>query len=204
MYKKALAHFKKTDPILHSIGLQIEPFQITSREKVEDHFFALCGEIVGQQLSGKAANTIFNRFVSLFPDKKVTPEQTLKIPDVAIRAAGTSWAKVRYIKDLAQKTLTQDIHLEQISKLKDREVIAELTKIKGIGAWTAEMYLMFTLGRPDVFSFGDLGLQNAIQKVYKMKKKPTIKQMEKLVKKWTPFRTYAAMILWKSLDNKAK
>jgi DNA-3-methyladenine glycosylase II len=204
MYRKALQHFKTTDPVLFSVSLTVRPFEGTARHKVEDHFFALCGEIIGQQLSGRAADKIFERFVKLFPNKKVTPEFTLTIQEEKLREIGTSWAKARYIRDLAQKVLNREVHLEKIRKLMDEDVIAELTKVKGIGRWTAEMYLMFTLGRPDVFSFGDLGLQNAIKKVYKLKNKPTIKLMERLSKKWVPYRTYAARILWASLDNKVQ
>jgi DNA-3-methyladenine glycosylase II len=204
MFKKAVLHFKTADPIIYAVSLTLEPFEGSQRHKVEDHFFALCGEIIGQQLSGKAADKIFSRFIELFPDKKVTPEFTVKIPEEKLREIGTSWAKARYIRDLAQRVLEKQVHLEKISKLSDEEVIIELTKVKGIGRWTAEMYLMFTLGRQDVFSFGDLGLQNAIKKVYKLKNKPTAKQMEKLSRKWAPYRTYAARILWASLDNQPK
>ena len=202
MYKKAVLHFKSSDPILFELTKTITPFSGSGRHKIEDHFFALCGEIIGQQLSGKAADKIFDRFINLFPNQKVKPELVVKIPDEKLRAIGTSWAKAKYIKDLAQKVLDREVHLEKISKLADNDVILELTKVKGIGSWTAEMYLMFTLGRPDIFSFGDLGLQNAIKKVYKLKNKPTVKQMEKLSKKWIPYRTYAARILWASLDNR--
>ncbi len=112
-----------------------------------------------------------------------------------------SWSKVRFVRDLADKVSAKFIQLPQLAQLSNEEVITELTKVKGIGPWTAEMFLMFTLGREDVFSFGDLGLAKAIQKLYNLKQKPTRKQLEKITKKWSPYRTHAALVLWKSLDG---
>ena len=126
----------------------------------------------------------------------------MKIPDQKIRDAGLSWAKVKYLKDLADKVKNKVIHLEKLDTLSNEEVITELTKVKGIGPWTAEMFLMFTLGREDVFSHGDLGLKNAIKKLYGFKKDPTRKQVEKIIARWTPYKTYACRILWKSLEIK--
>src|SRR3989344_6406809 len=165
MFSKAIKHFKVTDPILFKAAIKLNPIEIEKKE-IENHFLALCSEIVGQQLSGKAADVIFDRFLNIFPNKKVTPQLVLRIPDEKFRAVGMSWAKARYIKDLANKVATEEVILENIKELKDEEIVTTLTKIKGIGRWTVEMYLMFSLGRPDVFSFGDLGLQNGIKKVY--------------------------------------
>ncbi|MBI3559512.1 DNA-3-methyladenine glycosylase 2 family protein, partial [Candidatus Gottesmanbacteria bacterium] len=109
--------------------------------------------------------------------------------------------KTRFIRDLAHQVLTKSVQLDQLAQLSDQDVIVELTKVKGIGPWTAEMFLMFTLGREDVFSYGDLGLRKAIKKLYGFKKDPTVKQMDKIVHKWKPFRSFAARILWKSLDS---
>ena len=108
--------------------------------------------------------------------------------------------KVKYIKDLAQKTLDKTLDLSKLTNMTDGDVLTELTKVKGIGPWTAEMFLMFTLGREDVFSHGDLGLKNAIKKLYGFKKDPSKKQVEKIVNKWSPYRTFACRILWKSLE----
>ena len=115
-----------------------------------------------------------------------------------------SWAKARYIKNLAQTVTDGTVNLDNIASYDDEGVIAELTKVKGIGPWTAEMFLMFSLARQDIFSLGDLGLRKAIQKLYAFKKKPTDKQIEKLSKKWIPYRTCAARILWRSLDLEIK
>ena len=190
--KKVLAHFEKVDPVLHKAALQVGLFELDFYNKRQNHFENLCREITNQQLSNKAGDTIFGRFKKLFPKEIPEPELVLKFDDQTIRDVGMSWAKVRYVKDLADKVLKKEVDIENLDKLSDEEVMSELTKVKGIGPWTVEMYLMFTLGRPDVFSLGDLGLKRAIQKLYGMKKEPTKKQMEQMSKKWSPYRTYAA------------
>lgn len=189
-------HFESVDPTLFSVIDHIEPFELV---KYKDYFTCICREIIGQQLSGAVADTIYNRFLKLF-SRTVTPENVLSLSDEKIRKIGTSWSKVAYLKDLAQKIRSGELNLKTIATRSDDEVIRELSKVKGIGPWTAEMFLMFTLGREDVFSYGDLGLRRAMQKLYKFKKEPTIKQMEKIVIKWKPYRTYAARILWQSLE----
>lgn len=199
MMKKALAHFRTVDPILFSVAQTIilEEHAIRSPNR---YFVSLCSEIIGQQLSGKVADVLFDRFEKLFPKRKVTPQRVLATSEAALRGTGMSWSKARFIRDLAQHALTKSVKLGQLAQLPDQEVIKELTKVKGIGPWTAEMFLMFTLLREDVFSYGDLGLRKAIKKLYGFKKDPTVKQMEKIVNKWKPYRTWAARILWKSLE----
>ncbi len=200
MHKKIVEHFKKVDPVLHAVIEKIGLLEKLEIRKPDFYFESLCGEIVSQQLSGKAADTIFGRFKNLFPKEKITPKNVLKIPDQKMRNAGMSWSKVKFIKDLAKKVLDKDLKLAKLDKLSEDEVIVELTKVKGIGPWTAEMFLMFTLQRENVFSHGDLGLRKAIKNLYKFKKEPTKKQIEKIVQKWHPYRTYASRILWKSLE----
>lgn len=197
MYKKALKYFKRVDPILYQVGLKIEP---TSPSKTDNYFLSLCREITGQQLNGKVAYIIFDRFQNLFPDKEISPKEILKIPDEKLRKIGLSGSKVKYIKDLAKKVNDREVVLENLENLEDEEVIKELVKVKGVGKWTAEMFLMFSLARPDIFSTGDLGLKNAIIKLYSLKEKPTEKQLLKISKKWSPYRSYASLILWKSID----
>ncbi len=200
MTKNALAHFHSVDPILYSVSQTITLEEQAIR--LPKHYFAsLCSEIIGQQLSGRVADVLFERFEKLFPRKRVTPRAVLKLTDETLRATGMSWSKARFIKDLARHIVTHSISLPSLDALSDSEVIATLTRVKGIGPWTVEMFLMFTLGREDVFSYGDLGLRRAIKKLYGFKKDPTVKQMEKIVIKWKPYRTYAARILWKSLDG---
>jgi len=199
MDKKILLHFQSVDPILASLIEKVGPLTIS---KSTDYFFHLCREIIGQQLSGKVADVIFARFEKLFSHKKITPQTVLKYSEETLRSTGMSWSKTRFIRDLAQTVVNKDINLEQLAQRNNEEVIKELTKVKGIGPWTAEMFLMFTLGREDIFSHGDLGLRRAIQKLYHFKKEPTRKQIEKISRKWSPYRTYACRILWNSLDQK--
>lgn len=197
--KKALSHFKKADPVLHKAAITLEIPELFPRK---DHFYSLVRAITNQQLSGKAADTIFGRVLKLLPKEKLDPKEILKLPDDTLRSAGLSYGKISYLKDLAYRTVNKQIPFGSFENLPEEEIILELTKIKGIGVWSAEMFLMFHLARPDVFSYGDLGLRNAIQKIYKMKKHPTPKEAEKLSKKWSPYRTYASKILWLSLDQK--
>lgn len=190
-------HFKKNDPILHAVipeTLEISHWQ----EK--DLFIALCESIISQQLSVKAADTIFERFQKLFPKEIITPKYTSKLTVEQLRSVGLSGQKARYIQDLAQKVTNKELVLEKLNMLENEEIINELVKVKGVGRWTAEMFLMFALRREDIFSYGDLGLRKAIQKLYGLKKEPTQKQAEKIAKNWIPYRTYACRILWKSLS----
>ena len=199
MNKNVNEHFRKVDPILYAV---IEKVGVFGPKVSDDHFSELCEIIINQQLSDKAAATIFGRFRKLFPQEKITPQALLKLAAEKIRSCGTSNAKVSFLKDLAAKVLAEELRLDQLNKLSDDLIIKKLTKVKGIGPWSAEMFLMFSLGRDDVFSHGDLGLRNAIKKLYKFKKEPTKKQIEKIVEKWKPYRTYACRILWKSLEIK--
>lgn len=196
---KVKKHFQKVDKNLFALACAFDDISI---QHSENYFLSLCREILTQQLAGGAARAIFGRFEKLFLHRDVTPEIILSLSDQTIRDTGASWAKVKYIKDLAKCVKTKIIHLDILEELSDKEVIQELVKVKGIGPWTAEMFLMFSLGRVDVFSYGDLGLRHSLQKLYKMKKEPTVKQMEKITWKWSPYRTYAALLLWRSLDEK--
>jgi DNA-3-methyladenine glycosylase II len=160
----------------------------------------LIEHVVSQQLSVKAADTIFARFVGLFAKKEFpTAKQILKMDDEKIRSAGLSYAKIKYIKSVANAFVSDLIDIEKIRKQSDEEVITELTQIKGIGQWTAEMVLIFTLKRPDVFSIGDLGLRNAITRLYGITDR---KEMISLSESWKPYRSTACWYLWRSLENK--
>ncbi|OIN89385.1 hypothetical protein COW80_01955 [Candidatus Beckwithbacteria bacterium CG22_combo_CG10-13_8_21_14_all_01_47_9] len=141
------------------------------------------------------ADVIFARFEKLFPKKQITPERLLKLTDQQIRDIDTSWAKVKYLKDLARQVNAKTVKLEQLDQLADEAVIKTLTKIKGVGPWTAEMFLIFTLKRENIFSFGDLGLNKAVGKLYGKKKTAAV------VKPWTPYQSFGAMALWHSLDK---
>lgn len=198
MNKKALLHFKKVDPILYSAAINFK-VETHSPKDPSEYFYALCRSIVGQQLSGRVADVIFGRFLKLFPKKNPTPEKILKLKEEEIREVGMSYAKIRSLKDLAQKVKTRELEIERLEKLTDEEVLAQLIRVKGVGPWTAEMFLMFTLGREDLFSHGDLGLKNGIKKLYGLEN-PSREEIEKLSSKWSPYRTYASLVLWKSLE----
>ena len=201
MSQKALAHFKKADPLLYSAYKNIKQLQVLKNRKGNDYFVDLIDAIVSQQLSGKASETIFNRLRTLFKNGKITPEGILKLKDEKIRSAGLSYSKIKYIKDLSSHVKSKQINLNSLNDLQDEEVVEKLVQVKGIGKWTAEMFLIFTLKRPDVFSYGDLGLKNAIKKIYKLTNYDQ-KSLEKIVSKWSPYKSTAALILWRSLDNR--
>jgi DNA-3-methyladenine glycosylase II len=198
--KKILKHFEKADRTIHKAMDGLDFSVWFSEDRKNDYFFSLTRSIVGQQLSGKAAGTIYGRFQELFPAKKVDPQKLLEIKDQKLRDAGLSWGKVSYVKDLAEKVLDGTLELDRLEKMEDQEVINHLIMVKGIGPWTGEMFLMFTLRREDVFSFGDLGLKRGIENLYNLKD-PTIDQIEKIIAPWSPYKTYGSIALWHSLDN---
>lgn len=191
---KALRHLKK-DLVLRKI---IKEVQVEELNEQTDLFADLIESIINQQLSGKSAATIFNRFKLLFENKFPTAEQILKVSDEKIRNCGISYPKIKYIKGICQAIIDKSLNIEEISKLTDEEVIVHLTKLKGVGRWTAEMILIFSLRRPDVFSIGDLGLRNAVSLHYKVKRED-LKKIEKISKNWSPYRSLAARLLWRSL-----
>lgn len=193
---KIINHIRRQDPILYNVVKKSGP--IISLSKSHNYFSDLCETIINQQLSDKAAAAIFNKLKKLFPKEIITPKEILEISDKKIKETGTSWKKVTYMKGLAEKIVRKEIKLEKLDEMTDQKVINELTKLHGIGRWTAEMFLMFSLAREDIFSSGDLGLRRAIQRLYKLKTEPTPKQIEQISKKWSPYRTYAALILWRS------
>jgi DNA-3-methyladenine glycosylase II len=197
-FKNALTHLKKVDKKLAKVIGKVPPFERTTG--TGDYFFDLVDAIISQQLSIKAAATILKRFVALFPESRVTPDAVLAMEASMIRDAGISFGKISYIKDLAKKTVESGILFEQFEIMTDQEIIDELTKVKGIGQWTAEMFLMFTMNRPDIFSYGDLGIRNAMKKLYGFEQEPTREEAEKIAEKWKPYRTLACRYLWKSLE----
>ena len=136
------------------------------------------------------------------PSVSFTPKAVLSVPDQALRDVGLSWAKVKYIKDLADKVTRRLVKLDHLQTLADEAVVAELVKGKGIGPWTAEMFLIFTLGRENIFSHGDLGLRNALIKLYRLRRQPTAARVNKIVNRWHPYKSYGSLALWHSLDNR--
>ena len=167
----------------------------------EPTFHALAESILYQQLNGKAAATIFERFTALAGDP-LTPQGILNLTDAQMRGVGLSRQKTSYLRDLAEKTKAGLLEFERMSQSSEEEVIAHLTQVKGVGVWTAHMFLMFTLRRPDVLPVGDYGIQAAIKKHYKKRKWPKPAVMEKIAKSWSPYRSIACWYLWRSLDIK--
>ncbi len=195
---KAIRHLKKSDPVLRGIIERIGQCRI---QYGPAQFSSLAESIVYQQLNGRAAATILDRVLAL-TGRPLTPAGVLKLSDEQLRSAGLSKQKLSYLKDLAAKTHSGEVDFARLPDLPDHEVIARLTQIKGIGVWTAQMFLMFTLKRPDVLPTGDYGIQNAMRKHYGKRKMPKPKEMEKIAKSWAPHRTLACWYLWKSLDVK--
>jgi len=196
--RKAVNHLKNADPVLRAIIERVGPFRM---QYGPPEFSSLAESIVYQQLNGKAAETIFTRFAALAGDP-LTPEGILKLTDTEMRAAGLSKQKSAYLKDLAAKTAAGLLDFEQLPELPDDEVIKHLTQVKGIGVWTAHMFLMFTLKRPDILPTGDYGVQAAIKKHYRKRQLPKPHVMEKIAKPWVPYRSIACWYLWRSLDIK--
>src|SRR5450755_4119672 len=197
--RKAVAHLKKCDPILAAI---IERVGACRMQFGEPLFSSLAETIVYQQLNGKAAVSIFERFAALAGDP-LTPQGVLKLTPEQMRAVGLSKQKAAYLRDLAEHTHRGVLNFEQLPDLSDDDVIAHLTQVKGIGVWTAHMFLMFSLRRPNVLPTGDYGVQTAIRKHYNKRKLPKPAQMEKIAKCWQPYRSIACWYLWRSLDIKS-
>jgi DNA-3-methyladenine glycosylase II len=196
--RKAINHLKKSDPVLRAIIERIGPCRM---EFGPPEFHSLAESILYQQLNGKAAATIFARFVALAGDPP-TPEGILKLSDEQLRSVGLSKQKSAYLKDLSEKTKAGLLDFVRLAELPDEEVIEHLTQVKGVGVWTAQMFLMFTLKRPDVLPTGDYGVQAAMKKHYKKRKMPKPKDMEKIARSWSPYRSVACWYLWRSLDIK--
>lgn len=193
----ALKHLKKD----HHLSPVIDKFVIPPLLPSADLYQNLLESIVSQQLSVKAADTIFKRFLALFPGENFPkPEEVLKISDDTLRSCGLSRQKASYLKSLSELILSGQLILEDLESLPDEEVILLLTKVKGIGRWTAEMFLIFTLGRPDIFSLGDLGLRTAVSRLYGVDR-DNLKAIEDISLQWQPVRSLASRYLWKSLDN---
>jgi DNA-3-methyladenine glycosylase II len=198
--KSALSHLSRHDKVLSTIIKNNGIINLTPRRK---YFNLLLGSIIGQQLSMYAAAAIEERFFAFFHNNP-KPEIILGTADPVLRSLGLSNAKVRYIKDLSSKLLSREIKLGGISNKTDDEVIAELTKVKGIGSWTAHMFLIFTLGRMNVLPAGDLGIRKSIMVNYGLKKMPDEKKINLIAKNnnWHPYCSIASLYLWRSLDAK--
>ncbi len=198
-HRKALNHLKRVDPVMARLIKAVGPCRFGARTE-HTHFYHLTRAIVYQQLSGKAAATIHGRFVALFPTQPPHPRDVAAAKDEALRGAGLSRQKASYIKDLAGRVHSGELPLERIEALSDAEIIEALTKVKGIGKWSAQMFLMFRLGRPDVLPELDLGVRKAVQLAYRLRKMPTPKRVLAIGKAWSPHATIASWYLWRSLE----
>jgi DNA-3-methyladenine glycosylase II len=196
--KKAINHLRKADPVLASIIERVGPYTMEYREP---GFQTLVRSIVYQQLSGKAAATILGRLLVAAKSDPVTPEAILKLRPQKMRTLGLSQQKVKYIRELARMTRDGEIEFERLSELHDTEVIAHLTRVKGVGVWTVHMFLMFALRRPDVLPVGDLGVRMAMKKAYGLAELPAPAEMEKIAASWRPWSSVASWYLWRSLEN---
>jgi DNA-3-methyladenine glycosylase II len=200
-YEKARRILMRRDPVLALAIRRIGPCGMAGRQRT-DHLSALVGAIVSQQLSTKAAATIYGRFVALFPGGEPLRAAAInEQSDAALRGVGLSGQKVSYLRDLGARIVDGRLDLDALETLPDDEVIERLVAVKGFGRWTAEMFLMFRLHRPDVLPAGDLGIVNAIQRLYKLRKRPDAKRILKLGEAWRPYRSVAAWYLWQTLRN---
>ena len=188
----------RRDPVLAGVIRRVGPCRMAERQRA-DHLTALVGAIVSQQLSTKAAATIFGRFLALFPDGDLRPSAIGAASDEALRGAGLSGQKVGYLRDLSARIMDGRLQLDELEALPDEHVIERLTAVKGFGRWTAEMFLMFRLHRPDVLPAGDLGIVNAISRLYRLRKRPDAKRILKIGEAWRPYRSVASWYLWESL-----
>jgi len=194
-------HFKRVDPRIHAIleDMTLEPLK--SARGTNGYFLKLCRDIIYQQLAGKAAAAIHRRFIELFPSRNPSPDEVLKVPPKTLRACGLSEQKVRYLCDLAEKASKKELAFHTFRALGDEAIIAELTKVKGIGRWTAEMFLIFTLGREDVFSFGDLGLAKGLEMLYGKRRVNSERKVRDITERWAPYRSYGSFAVWYVKDR---
>jgi DNA-3-methyladenine glycosylase II len=201
---RATEHLRTADPVLARIIDEVGklPSARAGRPQKDDHYGALVRSIVGQQLSVLAARAIYGRLTERFGGRPPTPQEILADEPEELRAAaGLSRAKVGFLRSLAEHVLSGELELGKLDALSDEQVIAELVAVKGLGEWTAHMFLMFHLERPDVLAVGDLGIRRAIERAYALDALPQAEQIERLAEPWRPHRTLACRYLWRSLQN---
>jgi DNA-3-methyladenine glycosylase II len=199
-YRRAQRLLARRDPVLSELIKQHGPCGLAAAQRT-DHFAALTRAIVGQQLSTKAASTIYARLIALMPGGTPTAAALAALSDEQLRAVGISRQKAAYLRDLAERVHSGSLNLDALDAMSDEEVITALSQVKGIGRWSAEMFLIFRLHRPDVLPLGDLGIVNAVQRVYRLRKRPTAERIRRLGEAWRPYRSVASWYLWRSLDN---
>jgi DNA-3-methyladenine glycosylase II len=201
-YARARRHLIRTDPILGAIIKQKGACGLAERG-AEPRFKSLLRALVSQQLSVKAAATIFSRVLALFPGDDVCPrpEAVLQVSLETLRGAGLSRQKASYLHDLSTRIVAGTLRLDELDEMSDEQVMAALTAVRGVGRWTAEMILIFQLGRPDVLPVDDVGVLRSIQNVYGLRRRPSEKQVLRIGERWRPYRSIASWYLWAALDN---
>ncbi len=198
VWTRGIRHLKKSDPVLAKIINNHGPYKF---ELDDDHYEALVGSIIFQQLAGTAARAILNRFKGIYNGRIPLPREYLDTDENHLRASGLSPQKIKYIRDLSERIENGRLDLKQISKLSTEDVVKQLDEVKGIGRWTAEMFLIFVLGRTDVLPVDDLGLQKAAKRIYRLRKLPSREKFEALSKKWHPYCSIATLYLWRSQEK---
>ena len=197
--RQGVTHLKRADPKLAVVIERIGPCHFTLNQE-GTHFQAVARAIVYQQLSGKAAATIFGRFTALFDEGTPVPHKLLALPEETLRGVGLSRQKLGYLRDLATSAHSGALPIDTLHELDDEAIIKALTSIKGVGRWTAQMFLMFRLGRPDVLPDLDLGIQKGVRQAYRLRSHPTPKRVQEIGAKWAPYRSIASWYLWRSQD----
>lgn len=199
MHRKAIVHLRRVDPVLGSVIERVGSCRLRP-DPTGTHFEFLTRSIVYQQLSGKAAATIFGRVVTACGGRPITPARVARVPDEALRAAGLSRQKLGYLRDLVTLARARRLRLAAIDEMSDDEIASQLTQVKGVGIWTAQMFLMFRLGRPDVFPVTDLGIRKGVQAAYGLRTLPAPERVARIGARWAPHRTIASWYLWRLLD----
>ena len=200
--RRAVLHLKRADPVMASIVTGVGPCRFQPAA-AGSHFQAVARSIIYQQLSGKAAGTIHGRFLALFGAGGPSAAALAMLPDDAIRATGVSRQKLGYLRDLAARVTEGTLPIERLGPLPDDTILGHLTQVRGVGPWTAQMFLMFRLGRPDVLPELDLGIRKAIQRAYRLRALPDPRRVLRIGAPWAPYRTIASWYLWKSIDGDA-
>ncbi len=190
-----MKHFRKHDPVL---GRVVEKLGRIDFELDDGHYEALVGSIMFQQLAGSAARAILNRFKELYNGKIPTPEEYLSTDEKKLRFAGVSPQKISYLRDLCERMVNGSLDLKSLEHLPDDEAVRRLDEVRGVGRWTAEMFLIFVLGRTDVLPVDDLGVQKAVKRLYHLRKLPTEEKFKRLAKNWHPYCSIATLYLWRS------
>jgi DNA-3-methyladenine glycosylase II len=197
---EAVVHLRRSDPVLAGIIERVGDYRVQFREP---DFGTLARSIVYQQLNGKAAGVIMARLLAAMPYGQATPERVLALTAESMRSMGLSGQKTAYLRDLAERTVSGELEFAKLPNMTDDEVIEHLTRVKGVGVWTAHMFLIFALRRPDVLPTGDLGVRTAIRKAYRLRELPKPVKIEKIARKWRPYCSVATWYLWRSLDGNA-